>query len=360
MDTESSAPPPPASPSAEELEHLSNLDDKSRPIELLSTIGRNEHVLLPIWSVHEERGYTYFPSISSNIKSLLEEDLRLLARRDYLRLEFVDRLTRCRYCNSFVLNVRETCITCESPNITSFPVLHHFRCGYVAPITRFAQADNGRVCPKCHGALNYRATDHEVVGEQFTCNSCLANFDEPEVRAHCLCCNREQVATHLVFEDVYAYRLTRLGLAAIRSGRLFEEEPEQLYEADLPIFRRSVFESLLRDEARRRHRYDLQYALLIFRVGDADSPGSAGVFSDTFIKTLRSSLRDVDQVGRWNDAVLIANLPATSVSGAELARQRLRDSLKQAGLTVSHIEVLDGPKGENAVTSLANMLDRDC
>lgn len=181
----------------------------------------------PSWDARSDRGFTY----QANGREIDRRDLEALARREYLESIFVDRISRCPACKSHHLNMREVCVACKSPHIEPLELLHHFRCGYVAPTGAFVAEIDGRRCPKCHGILRDRGTDHDVPGPQFTCNDCGISFQLPEIGALCLSCGRHtqgDALASIVYEDVHRYKLTPFGLSAVRRGALLGDEAEQL------------------------------------------------------------------------------------------------------------------------------------
>jgi len=244
---------------------LRNLPDDERRLGLLKRIAADGGRLEPGWAPAEPQGFAYWPGLERDLRLLCEADLAYLADRDYLQRRHFDRLTRCPACRSASLNIREVCVSCGSTDLFSQPLLHHYRCGYVGAVGTFAGAGEARVCPKCDGTLRHLGTDHEVVGEQFGCRQCFASFEEPRVEAVCMSCGQRSAADQLAQDDVFAYALTNLGHAAVRAGRLFDREEEQMTEPGLPVYRRQVALSLLRDEVRRQTRYRIPFSALLIR-----------------------------------------------------------------------------------------------
>jgi hypothetical protein len=322
------------------LNLLRPLPDDERRIGLLKRIAADGGKLPPHWAPSEQTGYVYWPKAERDLRQLFDSDLGYLADRDYLRRQHFDRLSRCPACRSASLNIREVCPSCTSPNLFAQPMLHHYRCGYVGAIGSFATADAARVCPKCDGTLRHLGTDHEVVGEQFGCRNCFASFEEPNVEALCMACGARTPADKLAFDDVYAYEITNLGHAALRSGRLFDRENEQLTEPDLPLYRRQVALALLRDEVRRQARYRIPFTALLIRTrGSRDSAEA----ERTLVRQIRDRLRDVDHLGRYSDETVIVMLPATPEAGARVVLERMLGQIaQQAGARPSGAVVAFG------------------
>ncbi|MCC7049844.1 MAG: hypothetical protein IT562_24265 [Alphaproteobacteria bacterium] len=302
------------------LHLLRPLPDDERRLGLLKRIAADGGKLPPRWAPSEPQGYVYWPGVARDLRELFASDLAYLADRDYLRRGHFDRLNRCPACRSANLNIREVCPSCGSTNLFSQPMLHHYRCGYVGAIGSFASEGEARICPKCDGALRHLGTDHEVVGEQFGCRRCFASFEEPGVEALCMGCGARTAADKLAFDDVFEFGITNLGHAALRSGRLFDRDDEQMTEPDLPLYRRQVALALLRDEVRRQARYRIPFSVLVIRTRKPGEPAEA---ERAVILQVRDRLRDVDHLGRYGDDAVIAMLPATPEAGARAALDRM-------------------------------------
>ncbi len=315
------------------LNLLRNLPDDERRFGMLKRIAGDGGKLTPKWAPADHIGYVYWPGLDRATRELFDSDLSYLADRDYLRREHHDRITRCPACRSHNLNIREVCVSCGSTNLASQPMLHHYRCGYVGAVGTFGTEGDARVCPKCDGILRHIGTDHEVVGEQFGCRRCFASFEDPNVEGHCMSCGERTLAEKLVFDDVFEFEMTNLGHAAVRSGRLFDREDEQMTEPDLPLYRRQVAMSLLREEVRRQARYKIPFSALVIRTRAA---GGSAEGERAVVKRIRDKLRDVDHLGRYNDDVVLVMLPATPEAGARVVLDRMLGRVsEESGARVS-------------------------
>jgi|CXWL01.1.fsa_nt_gi hypothetical protein len=302
------------------LNLLRNLPDDERRFGMLKRVASDGGKLTPRWAPGETAGFSYWPGLDRATREIFDRDLAFLADRDYLQREHYDKMTRCPSCSAHTINVREVCVSCKSTNLGSQPMLHHYRCGYVGAIGSFETEGDARVCPKCDGYLRHVGTDHEVVGEQFTCRRCFASFEEPDVEGHCLNCGTHTLAEKLLFDDIFEYHLTNLGHAAVRSGRLFDREDEQMTEPDLPIYRRTVAMQLLREEVRRQARYKIPFSALLVRT---KGPGGSVESERAVVTRIRDKLRDVDHIGRYNEDMAVVLLPATPEAGARIVLDRM-------------------------------------
>lgn len=310
--------------------------NQQRYIEVLRRSQESGGQMKPVWNPHTERGYVYDAALEHHEHEALWRDLKTLAERDYLEEGFFNRLTRCPSCGSHHLSVREVCPSCHGSNLSSMPLLHHFRCGYVGSIHAFGKDERGRrVCPKCNGVLEHLGTDYDQPGENWSCRGCESSFQVPEVEALCLSCGTTTPGANLVREDVFSYRLSSLGAAALRHGRLFDEEQEQMVEEGTPIYRRSVFLSLIEDERRRQRRYGIPFGLVMVRP-DAEDAGDQDVYA--MANELAPKLRESDKIGRLDRTHLLLLFPSTDASGIEIAMSRLISS----GLRSAAVQMRDG------------------
>lgn len=295
--------------------------DQKRYIEVLRRSQAFGGEVKPLWSPRTQRGYVYDESMESHEHETLWHDLKTLADKDYLEPSFFNRLTRCPGCGSHHVSVREVCVACGEPNLSSVPLLHHFRCGYVGSIHAFGKDERGRrVCPKCNGTLEHLGTDYDQPGDNWSCRSCEASFQVPNVEALCLSCGTRTDGSNLVREDVFSYRLSSLGAAALRHGKLFDGDEEQMLEEGTPIYRRSVFLSLIEDERRRLRRYGIPFGLVMVRP-DTEDASDDDVYA--MANQLAPKLRDSDKIGRLDRSHLLLLFPSTDAAGIEIALSRL-------------------------------------
>lgn len=299
--------------------------DDERRLLVMRYVADNGGRAEPIWAPTTRHGYVYVQNVSDAAEQTFAQDLNYLGQHDYLSREFFERVTQCPSCSSHHLDIREICPACGSSHLVSEPLLHHFRCGYVGPVQSFAEAGGGaRICPKCGGTLRHLGTEYDIPGEHFTCRTCFANFQDAPAEALCFACGTRTSTEQLAHEDIYAYELTALGNSALRNGRLFGTESEQLIEGDLPLYRRHVFLSLLAEDLRRFKRYKIMFSVLILRLIHEDEEDKENR-ERLVIKELRTLLREVDLIGRYNSETLISTLPSTDQTGADIVLGRIVD-----------------------------------
>ncbi|MGB0669911.1 MAG: hypothetical protein ACPGNT_00305 [Rhodospirillales bacterium] len=326
------------------------LTDDERRIAVLRQIASHGGTLRPDWRPNDTRGYVYVKA-DEETSRVVDDDLVFLAKTDYLIRDFHERLSRCPNCSSSSVNVREICPSCGSPHLVSQPLLHHFRCGYVAPIDEYDSDERGRrTCPKCSQKLNSLGTDYESPGDHFSCRNCFASFQDAKVQGLCLACGQRTAAEQFVSEDIFAYRISPLGLAALRSGRLFENEHERLMEQDLPLYRRTIFKSLLKDDILRAKRYKIPLSLIFIHVAYNAKGRERFRAEELFVKATHNLLRNVDFIGRHTRESYIVTLPSTPMKGAEIVLSRLYEKGRASNIEI-RAGMIDG--------SLVNDLELD-
>ncbi len=295
----------------------------------LRAVQRAGGNLRPKWLASAPKGYIHFPDLDEAGAQQLTHDLDYLAHIDHLDRLFFDRLTICPSCGSHHVNVREVCADCGSPNIMPVQLLHHYRCGYVGHADSFPHASGGgRQCPKCHGKLQDLGTDHDSPGENFLCHACHTSFQVPDVESICLSCHTRSAGDQLLHRDIYSYRLTSTGMAALSNGRLFERHDDPLYEeGGSGIYRRHVFMSMLEDERRRARRYGTRFALVVLRLGTGTPDESKHTIS-----RIDKTLRDTDKIGRYDEKHVMVLMPETCAADAWL--QRINAEAHDEGLKI--------------------------
>jgi hypothetical protein len=151
------------------------------------------------------------------------ETAERLVMRGLLTKTLRDKLNSCPSCASSRINVREECDACHSINIDDVPIVHHFECGYQAPLTDFvapsslmfgskASADS-LCCPKCTTALKHFGVDYDQPGHLISCRDCGHQTGEAAIGFVCLDCATQSTTEQIKTHRVYDYALTNAGKA---------------------------------------------------------------------------------------------------------------------------------------------------
>jgi Thaumarchaeal output domain 1 len=105
--------------------------------------------------------------------SAARQRLEALADLDLLRRNFFTRTHACGRCQSARLHAYEACPACGGGNLVDQPIVHHYRCGWQAPQSRFA-GSRLLVCPKCRRELRHFGVDYGKPGIVVVCRGCGA------------------------------------------------------------------------------------------------------------------------------------------------------------------------------------------
>ncbi len=330
-----------------------------RLLRALAIVRGAEPLLSPSWDARTREGYVYLGGTSALDDRSLAVDLEELAREDYLERVFVERISLCDNCGSHAVNVFEACLTCSSSNLHRMRTLLHFRCGYVGPVDAFALEPVGRRCPKCRKLLVDLGTDHDSPGEYYDCRNCNAEFQVPEVGARCLSCGSRYVGTEmqrLREHDVFAYRMTPLGTAALAENRVPDPDSPAMPELAAPddLVPRHLMLAAVEDERLRKRTLGDRFAVLVFTQERVATPDERRAFA----VAVRRELLESDKLGRLDDRHLVALLPGASGSRA---RSALASILALAGNDASQmrgsvVELPDGGTAEEVLDRSARDL----
>ncbi len=180
------------------------------------------------------RNFKPFPDISSSIaysypllsihfysfeEAKVLEVLEWAQQQNLIWPDFTDRIYLCNSCSSGRLSYREICPSCESANLKSEDLVHHFSCGFIGPMSDFKnKVDSTLLCPKCSKTLRHIGVDYDKPSVINHCQNCNQVFQDFAVHAKCLQCAADTDVQYLVPKNIYLYKLTRKGRHAAISG----------------------------------------------------------------------------------------------------------------------------------------------
>ena len=257
------------------ISELEDLPLPSEPGERLLTkmlrylVSRKES-LIPLNTRKVSIGYAYAlvedMSIESNGLHILEH-LNQFVKKDYLKSTIIDKINICYECHGSYLNFSECCTKCNSIDLKSEELIHHFRCAYVGPQSDFLKQDK-LICPKCDHQLKHIGIDYDKPSEIHTCKSCNHSSQETKMKARCTDCSKENELEQLVTHNIYAYGLTEKGRSkayAVEGSGTFEDT--ELGDQSL-LTNVGVFELILSHESKRWHDGNNQVFQLLINLSD--------------------------------------------------------------------------------------------
>ncbi|MCD6067852.1 MAG: hypothetical protein K0S33_2678 [Bacteroidetes bacterium] len=212
--------------------HIDNSPSGSFEVLLMKKIlnymyTRELRSFKPYPNLNSAVGFTY-PLLSINFEPF--EETKVLEILDWAQKEnliwpdFYDRVYLCNSCGAGHLSYREICPSCDSANMKSEDLIHHFPCGNIGPISDFKnKVDSVLNCPKCNKALRHIGVDYDKPSIINHCLTCNEVFQDYIVKALCLQCKTDSDVQYLVSKNINVYRLTKKGRNAATSGIITSE-----------------------------------------------------------------------------------------------------------------------------------------
>jgi hypothetical protein len=272
----------------------------------------------------------------------LRQRLEALADLDLLRRRFFTRTHACGRCGSTRLHAYEACPACGSGNLVDEPIVHHYRCGWQAPESRF---ENGRllVCPKCRRELRHFGVDYGKPGIIVVCRGCGAAEDQPVANFACLDCAAVTPTTDSSPTDWHHYDLTEEGLRALQDGRLPHLNIAPVLQRYGRAFSPREFSLLAAEALRVARRYERPFALARLSVANIDKlrrelgPVAVASALRLAIDASVGLLRDSDFVAPDGPSSMLIGFPETSAADAAKVLDRVKNEV--AALVAAPLEI---------------------
>lgn len=206
----------------------------------------------PIPSRESLIGYE-FPIISLFYKKTeavaLLTNLKKAVEKNYLSFKLQDYIHLCKSCSGNYLNFRECCPKCNSIDIDTNDMIHHFVCAHVAPEKDFRKEEHLE-CPKCDKHLRHIGIDYDKPSTIYSCNTCSHEFQNPNMLSLCVDCNTENQLEELIQKSIGNYSITQKG-----ENMLFQKnalvQKENSHKEIIGSMSLSLFKILLNQEIKR-------------------------------------------------------------------------------------------------------------
>jgi GGDEF domain-containing protein len=260
--------------------------------------------------------------------------LELLADLDLLRRRHFTRTHNCGKCASARLHVYEACPACDSAHLLEEPIVHHYRCGWQEPQSKFI-AKRMLMCPKCRRELRHYGVDYGKPGNVSICQACGAANAEPKPLFACLDCGAETPTAEATETDWYHYDVTEEGLRALHLGRMPRFDFRSLLEGRTRAFSRREFQLLATEGMRIARRYHRPFTVARISLQDVNAlrgiKGSADVDAAfrLAIDVIVETLRDSDFVAADGATSILLGFPETAASDANIVVERLRKRISE-------------------------------
>lgn len=186
------------------------------------TFTRGTNSFKPYHDLNSSIGYCY-PILSVNFDSFEEakalELFEWAEKENLIWPDFYDRVYLCSNCKGGHLSYREICPNCDSANMRSEDLVHHFPCGYIGAISDFKNnVDTVLNCPKCSKNLRHIGVDYDKPSIINHCQNCNEVFQDYSVKAKCIQCQTDTDVQFLISKNINVYKLTKKGRTAALGG----------------------------------------------------------------------------------------------------------------------------------------------
>jgi len=242
------------------------------------------------------------------------------------RYALVDRIRKCPKCRTGHLNYVDICPNCGSIDFEKKVMMHCFTCGYVAPDSDFRKSMSF-VCPKCNTVLRHLGSDYDHPLESHECNNCGSKFIEPEVKADCLFCRTRTDPSDLTVVNVYSYKLSEKGSAAVRTGTMQMEV--QLFDGQNNL-KFGYFCNILEWMREYRKRYsDEAFSVIglkfsnLYEVETSLGEDIYNKIMDELIFRIRSMVRSTDITTSSAPDTFWILLPRTALENSRILAERI-------------------------------------
>jgi GGDEF domain-containing protein len=292
------------------------------------------------------------------------EELERLADMGYLERQYFDRVHLCPRCFHFAINFREVCPECKSSDVRRIDMIHHLRCGSIAPETEHV-LDGRLVCPKCSKELRHVGVDYERPSSRNLCNSCKSIFADPLVMCRSLKCRHEFDADALDTRQLYTYGLTESGARAAASGVL---EESTLINQQTGLYTANYFRERLKQEIDYYRRYQTPAVAMLVKVkgNNGVSLDESGISELTrrLARLTKKSIRDCDVAARAESGSLSLLFPKTDKEQAGKVINRIRrefgSMVESSGLSEMVLEIgIATPLRTDSVEQMLRRAEQD-
>ncbi|MCP3942519.1 MAG: hypothetical protein GY710_13675 [Desulfobacteraceae bacterium] len=314
------------------LKKISKDGDSNIAFKVLRLIETRNKEFKPIPSARKLSGHIY-PSLQPLFPKQdigVLETLEFLENQKLITGQFVSRAYGCTHCGCAFLNFFEICPDCNSSDLYTEELIHHFRCAYVGGKSDYKQGQE-LICPKCDRALKHIGVDYDKASVVHHCNNCSNVFQESGVMTSCYDCWRETKPENQLIRDIQTYNITALGQNAARHG--MDSLLQTILETKVYAISFDAFKNFFRLEIARIERYKVSIShLVILRLDAIDQiystlgKRSRQVF-DELSEAFKAALRTSDLFSVRDETIFLVILTETPLDKAELAMKRLEERI---------------------------------
>ena len=306
------------------------------PLKILQILWTRQTGIAPVRDSTHDGGFIYpllaplFRDATYTLLGILE----FLSAQNLLFATYFDTAFFCSRCNSSILNFREACPDCGSTDIDIDELVHHFRCGYVAPLQEFQKKNsNGLYCPKCDHSLRQLGADYDKPSVVYKCNTCGLASQDPTTSVTCYHCGYTASPEGMLRKKIMSYTLTGLGNHSALNGidALFKN----ILGSQVNSFSIDIFKQIVNIEIRRIERYKKTssaiagYSIQNFENLYAGLGDDSVAFLHELAALIKNILRSSDITTAVSESCYLFMLPDTTDEQAARAMERLWQGTQQ-------------------------------
>jgi len=323
-----------------------SVEDKKRLDFLKYLIEKDVRKIEPEYNMSSQNGYGY--KIAADFFEKKDgselEDLKYIAEKQVFKKDFFDKILLCPYCFHHDINVRETCPSNHSADITVAEMIHHYQCGYVGTEAEYMEGIK-YVCPKCRKELKHIGVDYDKPGRTYVCNSTGEKFTEPDIYCQCRSCKKFFEADDAVRQDIYTFAVMDRINEVATQGRFTEMNLElELIDQDVDVYNMRYFRTKFSEELKRCQTFKRSLTLILVSIANFDDilqakgeTTSKGLLKD-LTRILKENLWSVDIPARYEKNSFINLLPEADKKRAKKIIAMIKE--KTTSLTNEGLEII--------------------
>lgn len=336
--------------------------DSDLSFRILRFLATRASTFSPVATIQAASGFRYPPLEPFLGDGPAENDvgelLHLLEEQRLLAGSFVTKSYACTHCRCAFLSFLEVCPDCGTADLRVDDMVHHFRCGHVAPLRDYVR-QGGLICPKCDREMRQIGVDYDKPSLIYDCNECQNRFPEPTITTVCYRCHRVTPPEVQILRTMKSYEVTAFGENAAAHG--LDSLFVRILQKRVKLFDYAVMKDLVAAEAYRTARYERsESTLLVLSFQGMENVyielGSRvrEVFEELTV-AFRGILRESDLLSARNESLFLALLAETSPHQAQRAVERLQEAVG----TLLQLNVRNPPRLSFAILPLHEGLDVD-
>lgn len=304
--------------------------------------SRNITTLKPTLDRDSQIGFSYpFLSLQYQYSETYRilDDLEETEQEEVLLGGFHEIIHLCSNCNEGFLQYREVCPKCESSNLISEDLIHHFPCAYIGPMSDYTTDTNTNmlVCPKCDQYLRHIGVDYDKPSLIYTCQNCYNRFQDVFAYAKCLNCSADTAVEYLRRRIVRQFEVTAKGLEATLNPQILNSKDSR-HKEGLQVVDQETFDLMLQFEIKRRNSSPFEANIGAVQILD-DSNQDKALRNDVLKEFQNRVLLEFKEVSNQEDIIMYKDSQTLlfSMLGPELYKAKMTSEQMARNLR-NHIE----------------------